>query len=124
MRRKFPRIDEKWEVQYRTIDASKFVRDPVSSLALNISGGGLCFEVDNEIEEDEMIALELKSDEFESPILALSKVVWCKKKKDKWLVGAEFWWIGWRDNDAQSQIHDYVKVKAEDEEEDDDEEEG
>ena len=109
-RRKFPRLKEGWRLEYRVMDSAQFEHDPVSTLAVNISGGGVCLETKEEIEPGSMLAVDLHSPAFDSPVLALARAVWCKKKlfSDKYEVGAEFWWVGWRDSDAQSQIASYI----------------
>ena len=109
-RRKFPRLDEQWDVGYRTITSEEFKMDPISGLTVNISGGGICFEADEDIPKGTMLALELKSDAFPSPIIALAKTSWCKqeKRKEKYEIGAEFWWIGWKDSSAQETVAEYI----------------
>ena len=54
------------------------------------------------LEKETMVALEIDSDDFCSAILALANVAWCKPRGNNYEVGAEFWWIGWRDDQAQS----------------------
>ncbi len=112
-RRKFPRVSKHYQVSYTPVDADQFQSNPVSSLAVNISGGGLCFEADEALQKDAMIALEINSDDFRSAILALARVAWCKPKGEAYEVGAEFWWIGWRDNQAQSSIADFIAAQTE-----------
>ena len=110
-RRRFPRLKEGRALDYRVMDSAQFEHDPVSTLAVNISGGGICMEAQEEIEPGSMLAVDLHSPAFDSPILALARVVWCKKKlfSDKYEIGAEFWWVGWRDSDAQNKIADYIR---------------
>jgi len=114
MQRKFPRIDEQWELSYSEIASERFDQSPVASLALNISGGGLCFTSPEAMTEGAMLAMEMRSPQFESPIVALAKVVWCKPKGggSDHQVGAEFWWVGWKDDDVQEQIRDYIEARA------------
>ena len=109
-KRKFPRLGELWELDYKTIKVEKFKKNPLSSFTVNISGGGICFEANEEIPEGTMLALELRSVVFPSSIIVLGKTVWCKKekKKDKYVVGVEFWWTGWKDNDAQQRVSEYI----------------
>ena len=118
-RRKFPRLKEGWAMEYRVMDNAQFEQDSVSTLAVNISGGGVCLEASEDVEPGSMLAIDLHSPAFDSPILALARVVWCKKKlfSDKYEVGAEFWWVGWRDSDAQSEIATYIKDRVPDDEE-------
>ena len=111
-RRKFPRVSKDYKVSYTTIDKAQFEGNPLSSLAVNISGGGLCFETLEALEKDTVIALEIDSDDFRSAILALARVAWCKAQGEKFEVGAEFWWIGWRDHQAQSSIADFIKANT------------
>lgn len=112
-KRKFPRVGKIWDLDYRVIGPEEFESNALPSLTVNISGGGLCFETNQEIPEGTMLALELKSTVFPSPIIALAKAVWCRKtiQEEKYDVGAEFWWTGWKDNDAQKAVLDYVSKK-------------
>lgn len=107
-RRKYPRLSQEFHVAYRLIDKTQFANDPISSLALNISGGGLCFETTEPLQKDALVALSIHSEEFRVPILALVKVAWCKARGDRYNIGAEFWWVGWRDQEAQNAIANYV----------------
>jgi len=108
-RREYPRLDERWEMTYRKLSAEEI--EPISTFTVNISGGGICFTAEEELEPNTLLALELKSPQFPSPIIALAKVVWCRKRglKGGYEVGAEFWWIGWKDNTAQQAIAEHVR---------------
>jgi len=109
-KRKFPRLGKIWELDFRVITLEEFKENPLRGLTVNISGGGICFESDKEIQKGTMLALELKSTIFPSSIIALAKAIWCHKEggKDKYDVGAEFWWTGWKDNDAQKAVAEYI----------------
>jgi len=109
-RRKFPRLGTIWDMSYKTMSSEEFSVNPLSSFTVNISGGGICFETQEEIPEGTVLTIELKSKIFPSSILALGKTVWCRKdeEKDKYDVGIEFWWIGWKDKDAQQAVADYI----------------
>lgn len=107
-RRRFPRLRKDFQLAYRLVDQEKFSNDPISTLALNISGGGVCFEATESLQKGALVALEIRADDFHAPILALAKVVWCKPKGEIYKIGAEFWWIGWGDNHAQTTIANYV----------------
>ena len=108
-KRKFPRLGESWDVDYSTIRTTEFKKNPIDSLTVNISGGGVCFEAKEEIPKGTMLAVELRSAEFQSSIMALAKTIWCKEKDiGKYDVGVEFWWTGWKNNGAQESILDYV----------------
>jgi c-di-GMP-binding flagellar brake protein YcgR len=111
-RRKFPRIDKNYHLSYTTVDKAQFENNPLSSLVVNISGGGLCFEVSSALEKDTLVALEINADSSHSAILALARIAWCKPKGNAYEVGAEFWWIGWRDSTAQSTIADFIAART------------
>jgi c-di-GMP-binding flagellar brake protein YcgR len=112
-RRKFPRVKAGWAVQYRQVSDKEFAQSSVSGLAVDISGGGICLEAKEEISPGTMVAIDLHSPDFEAPVLALAKVVWCKKRlfAEVYDVGAEFLWSGWGDSSAQSKIVDYVRQR-------------
>jgi c-di-GMP-binding flagellar brake protein YcgR len=111
-RRRFPRLRKGFQITYRTVDQEKFEHDPVKSLAVNISGGGVCFEAAENLQKGILVALDIRSDDFNAPILALAKVVWCKPYGTKYQVGAEFWWVGWGDDQAQTTIASYVAAQT------------
>jgi len=112
-KRKFPRLGEIWELDYRTIGLEEFKKDPLNSCTVNISGGGIRFEADEEIPKGTMLALELRSAIFPSTIIGIGKTIWCKmgRREDKYDIGIEFWWTGWRDNDAQKALSEYISKK-------------
>ena len=107
-KRKFPRLDEKWRINYRVLNKEEFFKGPIRQFTLNISVGGLRFETEEEIVPNTMLALELESDMFLSAILAISKVTWCNKAGLGYEIGAEFWWIGWQKNDARNAVANYI----------------
>jgi PilZ domain-containing protein len=111
-RRRFPRLRKDFQITYRMVDQEKFDQDPIKSLALNISGGGVCFEATEDLQRGALIALDIRSDDFNAPILALAKVVWCKPSGGMYQVGAEFWWVGWGDKQAQTTIANYVSAQT------------
>ncbi len=107
-KRKFPRLDEQWQLTYRILEKEKFINDPIRQFTVNISGGGICFQSAEKLEDGTMIALELESDNVPSTVLALAKVIWCRRARRGHEVGAEFWWIGWQNDDAQQSIASYI----------------
>ena len=111
-RRQFPRVSKEYRVSYSLVDQEQFDRNPVSSLAVNISGGGVCFSSDEPLAKGSMVALDIDADDLHSSILALAKVKWCKPQGESYEIGAEFWWIGWRDNDAQNTVADFISTNT------------
>lgn len=110
--RKFPRVSKEYRVSYSLVDQEQFDRNPVSSLAVNISGGGICFTAEEPLAKGSMVALDIDADDLHSSILALAKVKWCKANGTSYEVGAEFWWIGWRDNEAQTTVADFISTST------------
>ena len=82
----------------------------ISSLTVNIGGGGVCLEADEKIPAGAMLVLDLVSKHFPSPIIAIAKSIWCKKakKKDKFDVGVQFWWTGWKENDSKEAVSEHI----------------
>lgn len=113
-RRKFPRIDKNYDVSYKCIEKDQFESNPISGLAVNISGGGVCFEAKEKLSKGTVVALEIAAGNLDSSILGLARVAWCKQRGEAFEVGAEFWWVGWRDNEAQNNIADYIRSETAD----------
>ena len=111
-RRRFPRLHKDFQITYRMVDQERFDQDPIKGLVLNISGGGVCFEAIDNLQKGTLVALDIRSDDFNAPILALAKVVWCKPHGAGYQVGAEFWWVGWGDDQAQTTIANYVTAQT------------
>jgi hypothetical protein len=110
--RKFPRVSKNYQISYTTVDQEQFAHSPLQSLAVNISGGGVCFEAREALAKDTLLALEINADDCHSAILALARVAWCKQQGEGYEVGAEFWWIGWRDNEAQTAMADFISTNT------------
>ena len=111
--RRFQRLNEKWQLTYHILEEDHFLSGPIHQYTLNISGGGTCFTTDEEIKPGTPVALELNSDQYPAPILALANVVWCKRRRHTYEVGAEFWWVGWKNDSAQRTIANYVAAATE-----------
>lgn len=114
-KRKFPRIDQNWHLKYRTLEKHVDQNSPLSSLAINVSGGGVCFTTKNEIPTNSLLALEIDSPDLEMPIIAMAKAVWSKKRRldDMFDLGCEFYWVGWKDDSAQKSLADFIKDQTE-----------
>jgi hypothetical protein len=114
-KRKFPRIDPNWQLKYRTLEKHVDQNSPLSSLAMNVSGGGVCFTTKSEVPAETMLALEIESPDLEMPIIAMAKAVWCKKRRldDMFDLGCEFYWVGWKDDSAQKSLADFIKDQTE-----------
>lgn len=115
-KRKFPRIHQNWQLKYRKLEKHVDQNSPLSSLAVNLSGGGVCFTTRDEIEPESLLALEIDSPELQMPIIAMARAVWCKKRHFDELfdLGCEFYWVGWKDDSAQQSLADYIKKQTAD----------
>ena len=113
-KRHFPRINEETRVTCKVLEDPSAVGEP--GLAMNISGGGICFHLAEKLPQGAMLALELSLPGFPAGVIALAKVVWCERNGARdasrpWEVGAEFHWIGWDSSAAQNQIAGYIRDK-------------
>jgi hypothetical protein len=106
--RKFPRINEGWKITYRILETEMVSKEPLNNFTVNISGGGICFQSEYEVVPNTALAIEMDSEEFPSPVMALARVVWCNTTDQGYEIGAEFWWIGWKDSNAQQTIADHI----------------
>ena len=115
-KRKFPRIHQNWQLKYRKLEKHVDANSPLSGLAINLSGGGVCFTTRDEIMPESLLALEIESPELQMPIIAMARAVWCKKRHfdDLFDLGCEFYWVGWKDDSAQQSLADYIKTQTAD----------
>lgn len=113
-KRKFPRVDGSWHLKFRVVDKQTVQGSPLESMALNVSGGGVCFTTKDTVEPGTLLALEMQSPGFDIPVIAMAKAVWCKKRHfdDMFDLGCEFWWVGWKDKSAQEALADYIQQQT------------
>ena len=111
-RRQFQRVSEGCVVDVRTVDADDPVlagmSQPHGELQ-NISGGGVCLDLPDNPGSGSKLALKLHLPGFDSPVIALGKVVWARPgAAGRTEVGIEFWWVGWEDAEAQEKIRRFI----------------
>ena len=113
--RKFPRLANDWQLKYQKIKRERFQEQSLESFILNVSGGGLCFTAKEEFPPETLLAVEMQAQALESPVIAIVNTVWCQKRRldAMYDLGCEFWWIGWKDDNAQKQLSDYIKTNTE-----------
>jgi len=111
--RKYPRVKESCEIKYRVIQDPVMQPEEQGGIAVNISGGGMCFSAEQEIQPGAVLALEMSLSELPTPIMSLARAVWCEEIEPpgKFDVGVEFWWIGWADSEVQDQMLKYIRQK-------------
>lgn len=109
--RRFPRVAGECNMVVRPLDdasESGLSRPSEDAVMSNISGGGVSFVQADAIEDGAMLALELELPGFPTSVISMGKVVWCRPKDDEYEIGVEFWWVGWRDHEAQKKIGEYI----------------
>jgi c-di-GMP-binding flagellar brake protein YcgR len=111
--RKYPRVKETCNVKYHVVENSSLGTLQDRGVAVNISGGGMCFAADEAVTPGETVAMEMTLSQLPTPVVSLGKVVWCEQAadSDKFDVGVEFWWIGWADMEAQEKMLGYIHEK-------------
>ena len=115
-RRKYPRVKEACAVKYRVVRAPEEQPDDQGGVVVNISGGGMCFSVDEELAPGAVLALEMSLSGLPTPVVSLARIVWCDagEQPERFDVGVEFCWIGWADAEAQDRMLKYIHEKLDD----------
>ena len=97
-----------WKVTYRAFHDGRFTEKTFQQQVLNVGGGGIAFIATTTIKPGTVVAMVLEATPFQSSIMALAKVAWCKPANENHRFGAEFLWIGWYEDTAQQAIAEYV----------------
>jgi Tfp pilus assembly protein PilZ len=112
--RSFPRVSAACGLSWRPIDREEGLdklADRNEAVMNNISGGGISFTSDEKIPVGRMLALEVELPGFPTAVISMGKVVWCRPAEDepgRFEAGVEFWWIGWKDEETQNQIRQFI----------------
>jgi c-di-GMP-binding flagellar brake protein YcgR len=112
-RRRFPRISAVCAVRYkpvRDIEGLEVLEKQQRGSLQNISGGGIGFVAEEELQPDQTLALEIALSDSPGNVLAYGKVRWCRKRigGPGYDVGVEFAWIGWENQEAQARIRGFL----------------
>lgn len=110
-KRRFPRVAANCRMMVKALeDASETGLTAPSEEAVmnNISGGGVSFVHPTELDNGTMLALELELPGFPTSVISMGKVAWCRRAGSEFEIGVEFWWVGWRDHEAQKKIGEYI----------------
>lgn len=110
-RRKFPRLRESCAIRVKPIAGASPPRGGIEAMAVNISGGGLCFRSAEPVSAGDFLAVEMSLPDFSSPVVAMARAAFCEQTAAGYEVGVEFWWVGWGDDSAQRAISDYIKTE-------------
>jgi Tfp pilus assembly protein PilZ len=108
--RAFWRVSESCSLDWRAVgdDPAFAALSREKGVLRNISGGGVCFRAKKDPGVGAMIALSLELPDQPAPVLSIGRVVWSKPLADGFEIGLEFWWIGWKDEDAQTRIRNFI----------------
>lgn len=110
-KRRFPRVATNCRMVVKPLEdaAESGLTAPSEEAVMNnISGGGVSFIHPSELEVGTMLALELELPGFPTSVISMGKVAWCRKAPEGHEIGVEFWWVGWRDHEAQKRIGEYI----------------
>ncbi len=114
-KRRFPRLKESCKLRYKRVETGSLPSDGTEAVSVNVSGGGICFEVKEEIETGVLLAVELVLPDLDNGVVSLGRTVWCRPAPGgRFEVGLEFWWIGWGDDGAQRAISEHVRKAVRD----------
>jgi PilZ domain-containing protein len=105
-KRKWARLDASGDVSYRVIHPQPSTVKYHEGFVRNFSGGGMCIATGEKIAPGALIAVEASLAYFQVPLAYLGRVAWCDPGPEpgQFLVGIEFWWVGWGGRDAQDEI--------------------
>ncbi len=113
--RRFPRLKESCRLRYKKVETGSLPTEGTEAVGVNVSGGGLCFEVAEAIDPGVLLAVELMLPDCESGVVSLGRTVWCRPAPNgQYEIGLEFWWVGWGDDGAQQAISKHVREALED----------
>ncbi len=120
-RREFPRISQACPLKFQELDdvpvGVTSPDSPESAVMNNISGGGISFTNGKALPEGQMLALEMELPGFPTSVISMGKVVWCRDAEGspgQFEIGVEFWWVGWRDNETQQRVSDFITKSIDD----------
>ena len=65
-KRRFPRLKQSCKIRYKRVASDSFPSEGSEAISVNISGGGICFEVADALEPGTLLAIELSLEEFDS----------------------------------------------------------
>lgn len=109
-KRKFPRLADNCLLKYQIVDHDSFRKNQLDAEIVNLSGGGIQFTTRWQLPPKTLLAIEMQAPAFDMPVVAIANTIWCAKRSndDAFDVGCEFWWLGWKDNEIQKSLADYI----------------
>jgi hypothetical protein len=112
--RSFWRVSDACAMTWRPVGDDPVFADLAQQKGVmkNISGGGVCFRSETDPGVGTMMAMSLELPGLPTSVLSLGRAVWTKPSGGGFDVGVEFWWIGWKDEDAQQKIRSFIADKV------------
>ena len=111
-RRQFPRIESEILTKYIIVTESDFKRRISDTLTKDISVRGVRIETEEELPPGTRLVLELNLPGVDHPVTPPGRVVWCRKRGERYEVGIELIWLSFQEED-QKALADYINSKLE-----------
>ncbi len=89
-RRKYPRLDGFLSIDYKVLGQDGSL---INTVCKNISAGGICFPVRENIEQNTLLEVNIYVRETNKMIKTQGRVAWAKRREDKsypYIIGVEF----------------------------------
>lgn len=112
-RRRAPRIEERFQVAFRTLREGTAEPKRTAARTLNLSASGLCLLTHDALRRDDHLAMELNLQGQPAPVMAVGRVVWCDRDEEAggYRVGVCFTWLREEDRKALALIGEYVQSR-------------
>ena len=92
-RRKHTRLDLALPIRYRIVRNQREIQKLIqqkSSGSRNLSAGGLCVLVNEDVTKEDIVKLQLTLPDEEKPVVAFAEIVWIEPKGAENLIGLRF----------------------------------
>ena len=112
-RRGDDRLPEHCRISYRRIRKGAAEEKRQAAETVNLSPSGICLRTDEPLEPGSQLAMEIDLETYPEPVVALGRVIWCEREKERHMIGVCFTWL--RDEDRQDlqRISDYLESRSE-----------
>jgi len=112
-RRKNIRLDLALPIRYRIVRNHREIQKLIShktSGSRNLSAGGLCLLVNEDVTKEDIVKLQLTLPDEEKPVVAFAEIVWIEPKGAESLIGLRF--LAIKEQDI-TRINGYVAQQKE-----------
>lgn len=111
-RRRFLRIESEILTKYILVTERDFNRRISDALTKDISVRGVRIEAEEELPPGTRLVLELNLPGVDHPVTPPGRVVWCRRKGERYEAGVELIWLSFQGED-QKALADYINSKLE-----------